>query len=304
MRKTIFISIFLALLLALTAVPASAQAVISLDFLRVQLWPEYDQSAMLVIYDFQVPASASFPQPISIRLPKDADLLAVAQQVNQNLVNVEYAPLTKDGEWATLSFTANQTGVYHIEYYAPLNKNASARDYTFTWPGDYAVTKLEISLQEPTGATQIKTDPTLPDVAPAADNFIYHHGVFHAVPGGKPFQMKITYSKSDDTLSASGSVVQAAGGDLAGNGVAGQSSFTTFLPWILGGLGLILLLGGGVWYWLSGRAEPKSPRTRHRAGAESESAEDEQIYCGQCGKRAQPGDVFCRSCGTRIRKNE
>src|SRR5512142_3522734 len=53
---------------------------IKLSTLQVQLWPEYDQPSMLVIYDFRVPDSLKLPVSVSLNLPKDAHLVAVASQ--------------------------------------------------------------------------------------------------------------------------------------------------------------------------------------------------------------------------------
>jgi hypothetical protein len=78
----------------------------------------------------------------------------------------------------------------------------------------------------------------------------------------------------------------------------------SILPWILGVLGLGLIVGGGLWYWQSGKQD-KPPKRRRRSRASHEESTvigiEQGVYCHQCGKRAASGDRFCRSCGTKLR---
>jgi hypothetical protein len=87
----------------------------------------------------------------------------------------------------------------------------------------------------------------------------------------------------------------------------GRISMTGILPWVLGGLGVILIVAGVVAFllWQRGgrsgvRRSRHSARSKRHAKAEAEA--DSAFYCHQCGKRAQPGDTFCRTCGTRLRR--
>jgi hypothetical protein len=77
------------------------------------------------------------------------------------------------------------------------------------------------------------------------------------------------------------------------------------LPWVLAGLGgalIIIGIVGGFYMWKNGTRRPGAKRKRH--GQLQQESESEEIYCHQCGKRAQPGDVFCRTCGMRLQKDE
>lgn len=297
MRKQFFTLLLVAAALLLPVSPAAAQSKMTLDFMRVQLWPEYDQPSVLVIYDFQTPVQANYPQQIQLRLPKGANLSAVAQQSQQSLLTMPYDNPVTEGDWQILSFSAPAAGAYRVEYYIPFSKTGITRNYSYSWPGDYAVKEFSISVQEPAGSAHLTTTPALADVSPSTDGFTYHRGSIGLMADGQNFDLQISYSKADDSLSASGSAIQPAGGSLTGS----QASFTNSLPWIIGALGLLLIIGGGLWYWISGRSQAEPARPRHRAAeAEDAAPQDDQRYCAQCGKRAQPGDRFCRACGTRI----
>ena len=72
---------------------AQAQNPIKLSTLQVQLWPEYDQPSMLVIYDFKLPEDVKLPVSVSMSFPKEAHLVAVASQApDGSLLTSAYRP--------------------------------------------------------------------------------------------------------------------------------------------------------------------------------------------------------------------
>jgi hypothetical protein len=218
-------------------------------------------------------------------------------------VTVEAAAPVVQGNEQVINFTIVDTTTYRVEYYLPYNRQGNSRDFTITWPGDYAVGSLQFILQEPVGAKNVVTDPVLPNVGPHQDKFIYHSGTFPGQPANTPFVLQVSYEKADDILSSSTIPVEST--TSLDQTVQGQTSLSTALPWVLAGLGLTLVAGGIVWYWISGRnsGTPLKARKRH-AVANIDEDENEQAYCSQCGKRAQPGDRFCRACGARLKRGE
>src|SRR5512136_547695 len=83
--------------------PARAQNPIKLKSLQVQLWPEYDQPSMLVIYDFKLPESVKLPVSVSLSFPKEGHLVAVASlATNGSLLNSDYIGPTVSEAWQTV----------------------------------------------------------------------------------------------------------------------------------------------------------------------------------------------------------
>jgi hypothetical protein len=76
---------------------------------------------------------------------------------------------------------------------------------------------------------------------------------------------------------------------------------TGILPWVLAGIGVLLIAVGVVGFAVWQRGGQRSSTIRRQTPQHKEG-EGEFIYCHQCGKRAQPGDIFCRTCGTRLRR--
>jgi len=277
--------------------PAVAQEEVTLETLTVQLWPEFDQPAMLVIYDFTLPEDISFPVDITMRIPTEATLIAVAYAPSGgNLLNLPYQdPYEEDG-WQVVTMTADTPAIYHIEYYAPLTRADAQREYQYLWPGDYAVETFNVSVRPPVDTTQITTDPQMRSATTEGSALSLLEWGTSDLAAGDELPVRITYTKSSDRLGVSDQPLETGNVD---ENTQGRVSLSNYLPYILGVLGVLLILVGGLYFWQTSKGKP-SPRRRHRS--RDEESDSVEVYCHQCGKRAQSGDRFCRTCGTRLRR--
>ena len=294
MRKWISLNIFILFLLIPTAVNAQNQ--IELSSVSVQLWPEFDQPSMLVIYDFTLREDISLPADVSIRIPQESNLIAVAFEQDGNLLNAPFEEPTITGDWKVVTVKVDQDTTYHIEYYAPLTKVELQRDYDFLWPGDYSVDDFNLTLRVPVDTTEITTEPQMTERKPTESGVNYLELERKNLAEGQQVFVKITYIKTSDRLATSGSTLEAGTVD---NNTPGRISLANYLIYILGGVGVFLILASGYYFWKSGQRQVR-PRKRRRSTRELD--ESEEFYCHQCGKRAQSGDRFCRTCGTRLRR--
>lgn len=295
----VFLTVFVLMFAVPGLVGAQSDAPV-LEELTIQVWPEYDQPAALVIYDFRV-AQASLPATIQIRVPKGANIFAVAQDTSEGLMTVAYEPPVNEEDYEVLTLTLTDPSIYRVEYYAPLVRNGDVRSYVLNWPGDYSVKSLLVFVQKPIGAQDLSTQPALEEL-PGQDGFVYAQGQFSDLPAGEPFFLNMTYEKSDDTLSAASQPASLTGGLDTAQGSA--FSLTNSLPWLLGGLGVVLIVGGVFWFWQSGQSRQNGqPARRKRHAVRDDDENDQRVYCSQCGKRAEGGDRFCRACGARLRRD-
>jgi hypothetical protein len=301
MRKSALLLIILVVFLALP-VAAHAQTTVTFNTLKIQFWPDYDQPAVLVIYDFSVSTDTNVPILVNLRMPAGAQLLAVAKDENGALVNVQHQLPVRQGTYDVLTFTVTDRSQHHVEFYIPYTRDGNKRSFTYVWPGDYAVGTLNVQFQEPVDAKNIVAEPSMVNVGSQPDGFVYHTMEQVELPAGEEITFKFSYEKDTDTLSSTSLGVQPT--SPLDQPVSGQSSFMSFLPWILGGLGVVLIVGGGLWYWFSGQSSRGSGRSRKRHASGIDEDEGVQVYCSQCGKRAQPGDRFCRACGAKLRSGE
>ena len=304
--KKLLALIFVLVLLA--AGGAQAQDDLGFDSLEVDLWPEYDRPTMLVIYHINLSTQASLPADLTIRIPAAAgEPHAVAsRQPDGRLINLAYEQRVSD-EWLSLSMKAT-THEVQIEFYDPgLVKDGAARSFEYQWPGDYAVESLVIRVQQPVGATDMRISPDMGSGRAGADELTYYTYNTGSLPAGQPFKISINYQKATDELSSSALSLQPSA--PIENAASGRPiTLQTALPWVLGFLGLALIIVGALWYWQSGRQKARPERRPRRRSAsqpaapgEAVPAAGEHIYCHECGKRASPNDRFCRACGTPLR---
>ena len=280
-------------------VPASAQGSLVLSSVSVQLWPEYDQPSMLVLMDVGLPATTLFPVKLTFHIPADANLVAVAtSSTDGTLVNALYdGPVSADG---ALSFTVTlDSAQAHFEYYQPLSIDGKNRSYSYLWYGDYAVKAFGIRVLEPLDTTSFTTTPKLGE-AVNADGVKYYPSSAFELANGDQYTLDLSYIKTTGTLVKPEGVQPAA---PVNENTPGRISLNNSLPWIIGGVGIILVVAGIAFYWQSTRTSSKKIRRRARAPKESDE-EGGDTYCPQCGTRAKSNDRFCRVCGGRIRHQE
>jgi len=277
-----------------------------LDTLKVDIWPEYDQPSVLVIYHITLDANASLPVEMAFRIPAAAgapNALASGPSDDTSVLRNLTYERTVEGDWATLRFTTSMP-VVRLEYYDPsLIKQGASRRFEYTWLGDYAANRMIIEVQQPAGARDVSLNPNLGSGVLSQDGLLYYRADLGSRAAGEAQVISLVYQKDTETLSVENVPVEPA--DPITIGGSGGPIFNGSLPWLLGLLGVVLIAGGGFWYWQSGkgREQPKKARSRRRAAAvEAPPAQAEgHIYCHQCGKRAAANDRFCRTCGTRLR---
>lgn len=279
------------------------QSALQAENMLIDLWPEYDRAEMLVIYRLSLAADTRLPAELTLRIPKAAgEPFNVAMQENGALYNLEYNTHS-DGDWLEIRFITPSLQV-QVEYYDPrLNRSLQERSYEFRWPGGLAVRNMAVQIQQPINATNMKITPNMGQGATGKDGITYFQYDVGNIDADTSFTISLRYIKPDNTLTfgAGGGVEPVQPVDAQ---TSGRTSFFSLLPWALAGLGVLLIAGGAYWYWQSGRWIIAPSRHRHRT-KQSEGnllQPDGDIYCHQCGKRAEPTDVFCRSCGTRLRR--
>lgn len=279
--------------------------------LEVDFWPEYDRAEMLVIYRIELDPNIPLPVDLSIRIPARVGMphAVAAGQTNDSLFTIA-AERQVDGDWAYINFNTAMP-IVRLEYYdSALNVTAPSRSYQFSWSGDYAVDQLLLQVQQPCEASNMQISPSLGSGVAGGDGLVYYAGTFGPLSQGQTFDLTFTYTKSSDCLSIQTLDI---GTDLPED-TPGRVSFVSVLPYLLGLLGVILIVGGVFWYWQSGRQRSGMRQTADRGRrstrahpdlpdeAEISSASG-TIYCHNCGKRARATDKFCRACGTRLRSS-
>lgn len=304
------LAFLLSLLLGWFSTPgiASAQTLppLILRSLEVDIWPEYDRPSVLVIYHLTLPSEVELPVEMRILIPSIAgEPHAVAvREADGSLVTVSYAR-NAIGEWSEIIFITTSREI-QLEYYDPtLKKDGSQRMFNYQWTGDYAVEALTIQIQQPIGAAEMKITPNSTNFFVGKDGLTYYVAQVDSLAVGQTFEVSVQYRKPNDSLTAESLQVQPSAPMSSVSSTT--PSAINFLPWLLGGLGVFLIVGAVVWwYWqartLSPRPKATRPRRRRLVIEPQEVIPEGAVYCHHCGKRAMLGDRFCRACGTKIRQ--
>jgi len=293
----------LLLLLFLTLpAPVHAKPPAAFESMEVDLWPEYDQPSMLVIYRITLDPATTLPADVTLHIPVGVgDPSAVAsREASGQLLNLAYTRAIQ-GDWSAVSF---KTTSYQIqfEYYDPgLVKSGSTRNFTYTWPADYMVKALTLQVQQPVGASQMTLSPDLGNPITATSGLAYYNSTVGSVPAGTQFKLSIQYEKNTDALSQPTQPVQPS--ETLGPNTAGRTQSPSLVMLGLIGLAVILFIIAIYFVFRFNKVEITfSENKRHKPHKSAPDEPQEGIFCHQCGKRAAPGDMFCRACGTHLRK--
>jgi len=296
------------LLAGLVIFPASADAQggTQLETVNIELWSEYDQPSMLVIYEFVVAESMALPAEVTLRFPKDANLIAVAYNSGGKLVTTEFEGPKEHGDWQIVVLTVRSRNAYRIEYYQPLTKDGNKRKFSFHWFGDYSVKKFNLSALIPSDSTDIVTSPALSSTNRTSNGlYLASSEGYGKLRMGESYKFDIEYTREATTVTNLTQAADVQASDPIGPDTPGRVSIDK-LPWIIGGFGLaliavILFLFS---YWRSMQSETKSLAAVARSRLSRRRAKengDVEVYCHECGTRAHEGDRFCRTCGSKLR---
>jgi hypothetical protein len=275
---------------AIAATPSSVavQSTPRLAGLEIDIWPDYDRPAALVILKAELAADVKLPATISLRIPASSGgpaAVAYADEGKTGLFNLNHERTSADG-FITLHFQAPQRYI-HVEFYDPILKTGTGHSYSYVWPGDMAVARVSVRLQEPAGASAISVEPNLGAGIDGPDGLLYRKRTLGAVEAGARLPIEVRYTKRDSRTSAEIMGVKSAppAPQTASDPGPGLP------PWIFGlvSLTLVSLVAVGISLWW------------HRRTSVPVAREHNGRFCSRCGAAVASSDRFCAACGTRVR---
>ena len=300
------ILIFTLLLGLILSMPAGAQSNLAVDVLQVQLWPEYDQPSMLVIYTLELSETQPLPVDVTVRIPKSVGIpSAVAVLEDATLVTREYTRAV-NGDWAEITLQADFPQI-QIEYYdTTLSQQDQPRKFDFRWLADYDINNLIVSVRQPVNASEITITPSLGSGVQGPDGLLIYSSSMGPIPAGQTFDLSLSYNKNDTTLSILSDSSTAP--DSQSQPAATIVGPLPIWAWGLIGLGVVVLVGGGILLYRSNQSyeyagsytrkkQQASSRRRSSAGQKTKGT----VFCHNCGTQALAEDKFCRECGTKLR---
>ncbi len=304
MRRFLYLFLFIFIMCAM-AVPVNAQTDITIDEMQVKIWPEYDQPSVLVINNIFLSGDTKFPATVNFNIPAAAGApnSVAVRELDGQLYLLDYQTTT-NGDWIELTFTTPYAELW-IEYYDPsLVINDSLRSYAYSWIGDYPVNNFSLEVQQPVTASNMTFKESMGQALLGNDGLTYFTNNVGSLKANTKISLNLEYTKTDNTLSSSASIPVQPVTPL-NDGSSQGTSLTELLPYIVAGIGLVIIVVGVLWYLNRQKEVIPQSRQRHTTNQRRVSSlSDDAIFCHRCGRKAGQGDVFCRACGTKLKIDE
>ena len=305
MKRTLFL---LLLLLFLPAAFVQAQTAVTLESLDVELWPDYDQEAVLVLLTGTFSPNTPLPATLTFPLPDGADFNVVARITADDVMTDQGISPQVTANQVTFIMPDNR---FRVEYYQPYTATDTQRDFTFSWQSDIAVDQISVRIQQPVAATNLTTIPAAATVSEGQDGLTYHVLPNQAVAAGDTYTMELNYTMSTPQLTVTFRTPDSETTELPFLDATPveESGFNWQL--LLVALGVLILVATAVWYLLNrqssssrrpARPKPNRPKPAPKATTVRATAPGKANFCHQCGEPLQAEDRFCRSCGTAVKQ--
>ncbi|HSF18089.1 MAG TPA: zinc ribbon domain-containing protein [Vicinamibacteria bacterium] len=266
----------------------------AIEEMTIDLWPEYDRPATLVMYRFRVASGASPSTPVSIPIPTSVDEPhAVAWRDDKGALFVADYTRKREGD-RTLIEARLGSLEGQLEFYGALELDGMARTFRFRWPGGVPVGSLSFLIQQPAGARELRIQPEPTEKTVGQDGLTYARVDLGAQTPSSTPEIEIRYRKDSAGLTDPAPPTA----DTPSNPERSDSS-----PWLFGLGGLLAGAGAAwlAWSFLGSRSRtPSKPAEKRVAKA---PGGERARFCHECGAKAQASASFCIYCGTRLVTN-
>ncbi len=196
-RLALFISLILILIVGLPSRSGLAQeGALQLASWDVEVWPEYDQPSVLVIYSGTVDEGTTFPQTMRIPVPAGVTVTAVAEgDATSGLLTVQSrSETTEKGQEVVFDIEKPN---FVVEFYADVLSPPPSRSFDLTLLAPYAATQGSLSVRQPARASDMQITPALAQTGTdSLGNPLYGQqlGPFVA---GQEIPLSVAYTKAD-----------------------------------------------------------------------------------------------------------
>ena len=292
--------IIMSMVLPSATVSFAQEKNISISKLAISLWPEYDNSQVLVMYrgsvsgDVQLPADIRFNILPGTKNPHVASVTLTGAHIHDPF------EIKVDDKGTYVSFVLKEP-TFHLEFYFnPFTPGVNDKAFSYSYKTYYQVSNFSYEVQQPVGAFDFKTTPI------SFQEFTDEKGITHSqvsagsLAAGETKKVSVSYYKSGLETSLQKIEKSEKGTDI----------YTIISTGVL-----ILLIGIMIYSYYGNSAKKRSKvqragakRKTHTARAKANEPSETLIYrsdnvpnfCSNCGKEVDYNAVFCGSCGKQI----
>ena len=266
----------------------------SLEEMKIDLWPEYDRAAALVMYRFRLKVGSDLSAPVAVPVPGNVeDPHAVAWRDDKGTLFVADFTRRVEGQRAmVLTRLGSREG--QLEFYSDIEFTGRERSFRFDWPGGVEVGALSFQIQRPRGASEFRVSPEPSRQWEGEDGLTY--ALVELGPqavSAKP-SIEVRYEKETEALSAPVAPTPPPSVPESRAESPGTS------PWLIGVGGVVL--GALGFALLRALTAARSPAPKRESLDEPSAGNPKPIFCHECGTKGRRTDTFCMNCGTRLLK--
>lgn len=189
------VSALTAALLAGLAQPAFAQATFTTWDLN--LWPEYDDPRLLVIFNPQLDPSIQLPYTLNYPIPVDGQMGMACQLLPSGEHDCQPQKSSVTGDIKNISFSAPTERELYMEYYMdPLSgERPDKREFTYTFTPPEDIQTLSVQVRQPADAEDFVLEPAPQQTVTDAEGASYLSYVFNDVKAGQPIDFAFSYTR-------------------------------------------------------------------------------------------------------------
>jgi hypothetical protein len=255
----------------------------------------------LVILSGNFTGTTKFPQQVAFPIPANArGIQATSIDASGDLLSQPWQIV--DGK-LTYSLPGPD---FQIEYYLDRPAGGNQRDINYAFESPYSIRSLELAAQQPARASAFAMIPQSQRSIQGSDGFTFYLVDRANVSAGDKLPVNIRYTKNDQGLSVAQAKIDTAGttGAASPTGAASARKSRDWLPIALIGLGVALLAGAGLYWYLRIRPSPTLAPISAKTQTSSQPKRPAQpapsanaVFCTQCGHQLGSSDRFCAQCG-------
>lgn len=267
---------------------------IRLTAMEIRLWPEFDNDDLLVILIGQLDPSVELPATITLTLPDEAELNAVAEvDANSAVLNAAYSERGSQVEIQA------QTGTFQVEYYLPtITADGIERRYDFEYVADYPIDNLIWQVQQPPHTGNLVLSEQTEVVTTDQFGFPSYLVAERNIEAGQSVGISANYERSSEQLTVD-FLENAA--EIAHSEITLDEPTTPIVSRQSAGRWMFYLGGAGLMITLMAVVAATYLRKGSQLPAQGQIAEDSaQQFCTQCGAKIGEGSEFCAQCGARL----
>lgn len=282
-----------------TPADAVGQAEPGIAALTVDIWPEFDDPRVLVIYDGLLAEDAQLPRDFKFVVPAGAQVhMAGGIAPDGGHLHAEFDTRLREDGLVEVSYTLRVPHAYMEFYYDPF-EDGDERRFTYPVVSSLEIDSLMVRVQEPLRSEGFQLDPAAEEAV--RDNRGLDYGVIRlaGLPAGTVTPVTVSYRKTDrePSMARQQTPPSDQGGSAPSSGPSSSFPWGRAWTWVLGivGAGSISV---GVYKLFGSRVA--GPKGSSGGGADPGSSPAAR-FCTECGHPSKPEHRYCGRCGHSLR---